>query len=91
MLLLSFSAQMAPAPNHCATSAALRCLFAYSRELDDCQIEVEVADGVVILTGSAPCDAAVCKAIGIATDLTSKPVLSHIEVTATGPTAKPEC
>jgi hypothetical protein len=54
MLLLSFSAQMAPSPNHCATSAALRCLFAYSRELENCQIGVEVADGVIILTGTEP-------------------------------------
>ncbi|MDW5317075.1 BON domain-containing protein [Rhizobium sp. PL01] len=90
MLLLPFSAQLAPFPNHCATSAALRCLFAYSRELEDSQIEVEVADGVIILTGSAPCDAAVRKAVGIATDLTSKPVLNHIQVKATSPTASPE-
>lgn len=86
MLLLSFSAQMAPSPNHCATSAALRCLFAYSRELENCQIEVEVADGVIILTGSAPCDAAVRKAVGIATDLTSMPALSRIQLTPTSHT-----
>lgn len=86
MLLLSFSAQMAPSPNHCATSAALRCLFAYTRELENCQIGVEVADGVIILTGSAPCDAAVRKAVGIATDLTSMPALSHIQLTATSHT-----
>jgi 2-keto-4-pentenoate hydratase len=61
-------------------------LFAYSRELENCQIEVEVADGVIILTGSATCDAAVRKAVGIATDLTSMPALSRIQLTPTSHT-----
>jgi FixJ family two-component response regulator len=58
-------------------------LIAYAQGLEGCQIDVEVSQGIVMLTGHASCDAAVDKAIGIAADFSSMPVNSTIDVQET--------
>lgn len=68
-------------PEHVATSAALKCLLAYTYGLEDCRIDAEVSDGGIVLTGNAPCPAAAKMATKIAAEFTSKPVRSLIHVT----------
>ncbi|SCX33118.1 BON domain-containing protein [Agrobacterium rosae] len=77
------SAPSAPSSGQCATSAAIKSLLAYAHGLEDCQIDVEVSFGIVTLTGKASCNAAVDKAIGIAADVSSRPVFSDIDVRET--------
>ncbi len=83
MLFPVFSPPGEPSSGHCATCAAIRSLIAYAKGLEDCQIEVEVSQGIVTLAGYASCDAAVEKAIGIAADFSSMPVHSTINVRET--------
>lgn len=85
MLFLPYTAPMATSSGNYATSAAIKCLLAYTYGLEDCNIEVEVSDGEVMLTGQASCDAAVATAVEIAAELTWKPVHSAIEVISASP------
>lgn len=83
MLFLDFSTPDVSSSGHCATCAAIRSLLAYAQGLEGCRIDVEVSQGIVMLTGHASCDAAVDKAIEIAADFSSKPVHSTIDVQET--------
>ncbi|NTF32877.1 BON domain-containing protein [Rhizobium skierniewicense] len=78
-----FSPSSETSSGQCATSAAIKSLLAYAHGLEDCQIDVEVSSGIVTLTGSATCVAAVDKAIGIAADISSGPVFADIDVRET--------
>lgn len=64
------------------TAAAIKSVLPYTRELERSEIDVEVTGGAVRLTGKAPCDAAIKKAIEIVAFFTSKPVFSSILPTA---------
>jgi hypothetical protein len=66
--------------DHCATRAAIKSLLAYAHGLEDCQIDVEVCFGTIMLTGKASSVAAVDKAIRIASDVSSRPVFNDIDV-----------
>ncbi|NTE89265.1 BON domain-containing protein [Agrobacterium rubi] len=78
-----FSPATESSSGQCATSAAIKSLLAYAHGLEDCQIDVEVSSGIVMLTGKANCIAAVDTAIGIAADVSSRPVFSDIDVRET--------
>lgn len=83
MLFPVFSPLSEPSSGQCATSAAIKSLLAYAQGLEGCQIDVEVSSGIVTLTGNASSVAAVDKAIGIAADVSSRPVFSNIDVRET--------
>ena len=80
MLFPQFSSTFTSAPDSGATSAAIKCLLAYSHKLEDCQIDVEIVDGVVMLTGMASSEVAARDATSIAADFTSKQVICGLHV-----------
>ncbi|WP_320199781.1 BON domain-containing protein [Agrobacterium sp. rho-13.3] len=83
MLFPVLSTHTESTSGHYATGAAIKSLLAYAHGLEDCQIDVEVSFGIVMLTGKASSVAAVDKAIQIASDISSRPVFSDIDVCET--------
>jgi len=69
-------------PDPVATNAAVKCLLAYTHGLEDCQIDVETVDGVIMLTGTASSEDAARIATSIASDFASKPVISGLQLAA---------
>lgn len=82
MLFQSF-ASAATVVDPIATTEAIRCLLAYTHGLENCQIDVEVVDGAIMLTGTASSEEAASVATSIAADFTSKPVLCGLQVAVT--------
>ncbi|MFS2155597.1 MULTISPECIES: hypothetical protein [unclassified Rhizobium] len=82
MLFQSF-ASAATVADHISTIEAIKCVLAYTHGLEDCQIEVEVVDGSIMLAGTASSEEAACVASAIAADFTSKPVLCGLRVAPT--------
>lgn len=66
-----------------STIEAIKCVLAYTHGLEDCQIEVEVVDGSIMLAGTASSEEAACAASAIAADLTSRPLLCGLRVAPT--------
>lgn len=67
----------ASAPNECVL---VKCLLANTLGLEDCRIDVEIVNGVIILSGKSTSEAAVRHAAAVATDFTSKQVVSGVQV-----------
>lgn len=82
MLFHSF-ANAAKAVDPIGTTEAIRCLLVYTHGLEDCQINVEVVDGAIMLIGTASSEQAARVATSIAIDFTSKPVLCGLKVAMT--------
>lgn len=82
MLFPFFSSPVMHAADSGATSAAIKCLLAYTHGLEDCQIDVEIVDGVMTLTGSASSEGAARHATAIAAHFTSKQVACGVRVIA---------
>jgi osmotically-inducible protein OsmY len=80
MLFPLFSSVVTPAADFGATSAAIKCLLAYTSGLEDCQIDVEVIDGTIKLTGTAPSQEAAHAATALAADFRSGRVTCSIQV-----------
>ncbi len=74
---------LSPSPDQFSTGQAIRCLLSYAEDLGDCAIDVEIADGTVLLTGHASSDAAVARAIEIVAGFTSRYVVCRILVAST--------
>jgi osmotically-inducible protein OsmY len=74
------SAPLAPAS--VAASAAIKCLLAYTHGLEDCLIDVEVADGVVTLTGTASSEPMARHAASIAANFTASRVICSLQITS---------
>lgn len=82
MLFLAKLSSMTTSLDRCATCAAIRCLIAYADGLEDCRIEVAVADGAILLSGTAPTDDARQRAIAIAGEYAGTRVISNIAIPA---------
>jgi osmotically-inducible protein OsmY len=87
MLFPLFSNAVTPAADSGATRAAIKCLLAYTHGLEDCQIDVEVVDGIMTLTGTAPSEEAARAASAIAADFMSGRVACSIQVLASSHSA----
>lgn len=72
-----------PSSDQFATGPAIKSLLSYAEELGECLIDVEIVDGAIILSGYAPSDAAVIRAIEIVSAFTSKPVVCGVVVETT--------
>ncbi len=70
------------APDSVAACAAIKCLLAYTHGLEDCAIDVEITDGVVILTGMASSEPAARHATSIAANFTSSRVICTLQITS---------
>lgn len=79
-MLFPLFTSAAPAADSVAAGAAIKCLLAYTHGLEDCLIDVEIADGVVMLTGTVSSQQAACDATSIAADFTSQPVICNLQV-----------
>lgn len=64
----------------CGTGAALNALLAYTHGLEDCQIEVEIAGGNILLNGVASSETAVGEAVAIATEFARAKVICNLQV-----------
>lgn len=87
MLFPLFSSAVLPTAHLGAASATLQCLLANTLGLEDCQIDVEIVNGVIILTGTAGSDAAARHAAAVAADFTSKRVVCGLQVIASAHSA----
>ncbi len=67
-------------PDLVSTQATIDCVLAYTYGLEDCRIAVEVTEERVLLSGTAPSCEAIDMAIGIAADLSSRRVISDVEI-----------
>ncbi len=83
MLFPLFSNAVMPTFEPCSAGAAIKCLLAYTHGLEDCQIEVETLDTMIVLSGQAPSETAIRMAIAIAADISSKPVICSMQVSPT--------
>ena len=63
-----------------ATCAAIKCLLAYTHGLEHCRIDVEIVDGVIVLTGMASSYGAARDACVIAADFSSTRVVCDLLV-----------
>lgn len=70
------------APDSVAAGAAIKCLLAYTHGLEDCVIDVEITDGLVILTGTASSEPAARHATSIAANFTSCRVICTLRITS---------
>ncbi|PYE23383.1 BON domain-containing protein [Rhizobium sp. PP-F2F-G20b] len=67
-------------PDQGSTQATIACVLAYTYGLEDCRIAVAVTEEHVLLSGTAPSREAIDMAIGIAADLSSRRVVSDVEI-----------
>ena len=79
-MLFSLFTSTPVASDPTATNAAVKCLLAYTHGLEDCLIDVDTADGVVILTGTVSSQQAAHDASSLAADFTSKPVICNLQI-----------
>ncbi|MFT4000789.1 MAG: BON domain-containing protein [Rhizobium sp.] len=82
MLFLAKLSSLTTSSNSCATCAAIRCLIAYADGLADCRIDAAVAEGAILLTGTAPNDQARQRAIEIAGEYAGTRIISNIVIQA---------
>lgn len=80
MLFPLFSNAVMPTFEPCSTGATIKCLLTYTHGLEDCQIEVESLDNMIVLSGQASSETAIRMAIAIAADISSKPVICRMQV-----------
>ncbi|MFK0332891.1 BON domain-containing protein [Rhizobium sp. 2MFCol3.1] len=79
-MLFPLFTSAATAANSIAAGAAIKCLLAYTHGFEDCLIDVEIAQGVVMLTGTASSQQAARNAISLAADFTSMPVICNLRI-----------
>lgn len=80
MLFSPPSGPLSPSPDQSSTGSAIKCLLSYAEELGDCLIDVEITDDTILLSGHAPSEAAVVRAIEIVTAFTSRRVVCGVVV-----------
>ncbi|MBO9101335.1 MULTISPECIES: BON domain-containing protein [unclassified Rhizobium] len=80
MMFLPYPALAVSASSDCSTRIAIECLLAYTFGHEDCEIEVEVSNGCVTLSGRAHSQSAAARAVEVAGEFTHKAVHSIIEI-----------
>lgn len=80
MLFPFYSGTATLSADYCGAGAALSALLAYARGLEDCQIEVEIAGGDILLNGVASSERAASEAVAIATDFATGRVIRNLQV-----------
>lgn len=66
--------------DYCGAGAALSALLAYTHGLEDCQIEVEIAGGDIMLNGVASSERAAREAVAIATEFAAAKIICNLQV-----------
>ncbi|MBB3285233.1 MULTISPECIES: BON domain-containing protein [unclassified Rhizobium] len=82
MLFLAKLSSLTTSPDRSAICAAIRCLIAYAKGLEDCRIEVVAEEGAIVLSGVAPSDQARQQAIAIAGDYAGTRIINNIVIHA---------